>query len=65
MESMVNHGYPWAAAPPGEKGGKKSFKKVEKILKKTMESVSSSEHHMFTIPLDVNINSGNNWDEAH
>ncbi len=40
-------------------------KEVEKILKKTMESVSSSEHHMFTIPLDVNINSGNNWDEAH
>jgi len=38
---------------------------VEKILKKTMESVSSSEHHMFSIPLDVNINSGNNWDEAH
>jgi len=38
---------------------------VEKIVKKTMESISSSEHHMFTIPLDVNINSGNNWDEAH
>ena len=39
--------------------------KVEKVVKKTMESVSSSEHHMFTTPLDVNINSGNNWDEAH
>ena len=38
---------------------------VEKVVKKTMESVSSSEHHMFTIPLDVNINSGNNWEEAH
>ena len=38
---------------------------VEKIVKKTMESVSSSEHHMFAIPLDVNINSGNNWEEAH
>ena len=38
---------------------------VEKVVKKTMESISSSEHHMFTIPLDVNINSGNNWDEAH
>ena len=34
-------------------------------VKKTMESVSSSEHHMFTIPLDVNVNSGNNWEEAH
>ena len=38
---------------------------VEKIVKKTMESVSSSEHHMFTIPLDVNVNSGINWEEAH
>ena len=38
---------------------------VEKIVKKTMESISSSEYHMFSIPLDVNINSGNNWDEAH
>ena len=38
---------------------------IEKIIKKTMESVSSSEHHKFTIPLDVNINSGNNWEEAH
>ena len=38
---------------------------VEKIVKKTMESVSSSEYHMFTTPLDVNINSGNNWGEAH
>ena len=38
---------------------------VKKIVKKTMESISSSEHYMSTIPLDVNINSGNNWDEAH
>jgi len=38
---------------------------VEKIVKKTMESISSSEYHMFSIPLDVNVNSGNNWDEAH
>ncbi len=38
---------------------------AKKIIKKTMESVSKSEHHMFTIPLDVNINSGNSWEEAH
>ena len=44
---------------------KSNLNAVEKIVKKTMESVSSSEHHLFTIPLDVNINSGNNWDEAH
>ncbi len=44
---------------------KSNQKLVEKIVKKTMESVSSSEYHMFKIPLDVNINSGDNWDEAH
>ena len=38
---------------------------VEEIVKKTMESISSSQYHMFSIPLDVNVNSGNNWDEAH
>ena len=38
---------------------------VEKIVKKTMESISSSEYHVFSIPLDVNVKSGNNWDEAH
>ena len=38
---------------------------VEKIVKKTMESISTSEYHKFSIPLDVNVNSGNNWDEAH
>tara|TARA_B100000029_G_scaffold31770_1_gene30266 strand:+ start:8543 stop:11311 length:2769 start_codon:yes stop_codon:yes gene_type:complete len=38
---------------------------VMKIVKKTMESISSSEYHMFSIPLEVNVNSGNNWDEAH
>ena len=38
---------------------------VEKIVKKTMESISSSEYHMFSIPLEVSISSGNNWGEAH
>ena len=38
---------------------------VENAIKKTMESVSSSEHHIFTIPLEVNINSGNSLEEAH
>ena len=38
---------------------------IEKTVKKTMESISSSEYHMFSIPLDVNVNSGNNWEEAH
>ena len=38
---------------------------VEKVIKKSMESISSSDYHIFTIPLDVIINSGNNWDQAH
>ncbi len=44
---------------------KKNIDEVKKIVKKTMESISSSDLHMFEIPLDVNINIGNNWDEAH
>jgi DNA polymerase-1 len=35
------------------------------IIKEAMKSISSSEHHMFSIPLEVSINSGNNWGEAH
>ena len=38
---------------------------AKKIIKEAMISVTSSEYHMFSIPLEVNINSGNNWDEAH
>ena len=38
---------------------------TKKIIKEAMVSISSSEHHMFSIPLEVNVNSGNNWDEAH
>jgi DNA polymerase-1 len=38
---------------------------VEKIIKDAMTSISSSDYHMFSIPLNVSINSGLNWDEAH
>ena len=43
----------------------KDKKDNEKLIKKVMTSVSSSEHHMFSIPLEVSINSGYNWGEAH
>ena len=43
----------------------KDQKNNEKFIKKVMTSVSSSEHHMFSIPLEVSINSGYNWGEAH
>ena len=38
---------------------------VQKIIKDTMASISSSDYHMFSIPLNVSINSGFNWGEAH
>ena len=38
---------------------------IKKTIKDTMSSVSESEHHMFSIPLEVNVNSGYNWGEAH
>jgi DNA polymerase I-like protein with 3'-5' exonuclease and polymerase domains len=44
---------------------KKDQKYNEKLIKTAMTSVSSSEHHMFSIPLEVSVNSGNNWGEAH
>ena len=38
---------------------------VKKIIKDAMISISSSDYHMFSIPLNVSINSGLNWGEAH
>jgi len=44
---------------------KKDKDYVQKIVKDAMTSVSSSDYHMFSIPLNVSINSGLNWGEAH
>ena len=38
---------------------------VKKSVEDAMISISSSEHHMFSIPLEVSVNSGYNWGEAH
>ena len=38
---------------------------VKKTIKKAMTSISSSQYHAFSIPLEVNVGSGTNWDEAH
>ena len=35
------------------------------IIKKNMTDASNSEHHQFSIPLTVDVNSGKNWGEAH
>ena len=34
---------------------------IKKLIKNAMISISSSDQHMFSIPLEVNVNSGNNW----
>ena len=44
---------------------KNEIEKIAPIIKKMMSDVSSSEHHQFSTPLTVDINSGNNWGEAH
>ena len=44
---------------------KKDEEQIKKIIKEAMVSVSSSDHHMFSIPLEVSINSGYNWGETH
>ena len=44
---------------------KKDEDQIKKIIKEAMVSVSKSDHHMFSIPLEVSINSGKNWGEAH
>ena len=44
---------------------KNEIQKIVPIIKKIMSDVSSSEHHQFSTPLTVDINSGNNWGEAH
>jgi len=44
---------------------RKDETEVKKIVKDAMRSISSSEYHMFSIPLEVSISSGNNWGEAH
>jgi len=43
----------------------KDEKYIKKTIKESMLSISSSEYHMFSVPLEVNVNSGYNWGEAH
>ena len=41
------------------------LKKVSAIIKEEMTSVVNSNLHSFSIPLTVDINSGNNWGMLH
>ena len=53
-------------ADVGQKLFKKSeIKKMIKIIKDEMISVASSDFHSFSIPLTVDINSGDNWGMLH
>ena len=40
-----------------------SKKKLQELM--VSVSTSKSDHHMFSVPLEVSINSGYNWGEAH
>ncbi len=44
---------------------KEQMEKVIPFIKKNMSDVSSSNYHQFSIPLTVDVNSGNNWGDAH
>ena len=44
---------------------KSEMKKMIKIIKDEMISVANSDYHSFSIPLTVDINSGENWGELH
>tara|TARA_Y100000310_G_scaffold8953_1_gene9437 strand:- start:567 stop:3326 length:2760 start_codon:yes stop_codon:yes gene_type:complete len=44
---------------------KNEIEKIVPVIKKNMSDVSSNEYHKFSIPLTVDVNSGNNWGEVH
>ena len=44
---------------------KDEINKMMKIIKEEMVSVVKSEYHSFSIPLTVDVNSGENWGSLH
>ena len=44
---------------------KNEVKKMVKIIKEEMIGVTNSDYHSFSIPLTVDINSGDNWGSLH
>ena len=40
-------------------------KRISKIIIEEMSSVVNSDHHSFSIPLTVDLNTGNNWGQLH
>ena len=44
---------------------KSEVKKISKIITEEMTSVANSDQHSFSIPLTVDLNSGDNWGSLH
>ena len=44
---------------------KKEVKKCSKIIKDEMMSVKDTDMHLFSVPLSVDVNIGNNWGDLH
>ena len=42
-----------------------NLKEMSKIIAEVMNGVESSEHHKFTVPLLIDLNSGENWGLLH
>jgi DNA polymerase-1 len=44
---------------------KEEAKRISKIIIEEMTSVANSDQHSFSIPLTVDLNSGDNWGTLH
>ena len=44
---------------------KNELKKISKIIIDEMSSVTESDQHSFSIPLTVDLNTGENWGALH
>ena len=44
---------------------KEEVKRISKMIIEEMSSVVKSDQHSFSIPLTVDLNTGDNWGELH
>ena len=44
---------------------KTEIKRISKLIVEEMSSVTNSEQHSFSIPLTIDLNSGDNWGALH
>ena len=44
---------------------KDEIKRISKIIVDEMSSVAKSDQHLFSIPLTVDLNTGDNWGALH